>query len=525
MAHVAQQQWMEPVLAQLRAGGAAPLITFFQRQRWFGGKGRPLMDLRVVDAVPLSEGGDRYLLALMQVEYRGGLRERYVTPLTVTTGKFAEEGRKIMELPDSAGREWFCDATADTRTWSLLYEIIAGGKDLVGYSGSLQGRATSRGIKELVEPPREVKLLSTEQSNTSVMFDRRCIMKLIRKAERGLNPDSEIVEFLTTRTDCRDVPPLYGTIAYLDEAGSDADAATIVMLQRFVPNEGDGWRYVLGQLDALLNAGCSAAGEAGEDPAQTVARLAGPCLAELRRLGESTGRLHLALSSREDPEAMRPEPITARDVEQWRTTMTRYLAEVCRELRALPAEQQAAVQLSATEIDTLEAAWRDRFADLRLLTKGKTFKTRHHGDYHLGQVLKIVGGFVVIDFEGEPARALEERRAKVCPLKDVAGMLRSFNYAANAVLKEREPVPTRDVRLMREWERAARRAFLGGYRSVAEPGQAAFLPAAWGDTLRIIEIYELDKALYELRYEMRNRPGWLTIPLEGVRTLLRPEGP
>jgi trehalose synthase-fused probable maltokinase len=201
--------------------------------------------------------------------------------------------------------------------------------------------------------------------------------------------------------------------------------------------------------------------------------------------------------------------------------MTQFLADVCRDLRGLSVEQRAMAGLSQDEADILEAACRNRFGDLGLLVKGPSVKIRHHGDYHLGQVLNTDEGFVVIDFEGEPARSLEERCAKGCPLKDVGGMLRSFNYATHAVLKQRREVTSTDVALMTEWEGALRVSFLDGYRSVAKPGEAVFLPATWEEALQIVRVYELDKALYELRYEMRNRPDWLPIPLRGIQRLIR----
>jgi maltose alpha-D-glucosyltransferase/alpha-amylase len=169
----------------------------------------------------------------------------------------------------------------------------------------------------------------------------------------------------------------------------------------------------------------------------------------------------------------------------------------------------------------LEAACRDRFGDLKPLATVRTMKIRHHGDYHLGQVLKTDDGFVVIDFEGEPSRPLDERRAKVCPLKDVASMLRSFNYAAQASLAHGRPASATDIAVMTAWETVARTAFLEGYRSTAIPGRASFLPSSWEDALRVLGAYELDKAFYELRYELWNRPDWLSIPLAGIRAMVR----
>ncbi len=201
--------------------------------------------------------------------------------------------------------------------------------------------------------------------------------------------------------------------------------------------------------------------------------------------------------------------------------MKQLLAEVCHDLRGLSAKHRAMIGLSLNDVDWLEATCRNRFADLTLLAKEQIMKIRHHGDFHLGQVLKTDDGFVVIDFEGEPARPFEERRAKVCPLKDVAGLLRSLSYVAQAVLKQRRQASATDSAVMAEWERVARRAFLDGYRTVARPGETAFLPKTWTETQRVLDVYELDKSVYELRYELRNRPDWLAIPLQGIRRLVR----
>ncbi|MDH5641857.1 MAG: hypothetical protein OEY28_11240, partial [Nitrospira sp.] len=232
------------------------------------------------------------------------------------------------------------------------------------------------------------------------------------------------------------------------------------------------------------------------------------------------GTLHLALASSAEAQAFCPEPITDGDCEDWRAGMLKQLVSVCRMLRMLPSDQQAAIGLATDETKVLEASCWKRFEELRLLARQGTVKIRHHGDYHLGQVLKTDAGFIVIDFEGEPIKPLAERRAKVCPLKDVAGMLRSFSYAAQTIVKRR-PETVNAPAVLDEWERAAREAFLDGYRSHAVPGQAMFVPTQWADTVRVLRAYELDKALYELRYELRNRPEWAPIPLQGIRRLTR----
>lgn len=515
----AQQVWIDRIRSALEGQGRRPVIEYLQRQRWFGGKGKPLADVCLLDAVALSTGELPRLLVLLLVEYRGGAQERYMVPLSVRPKATSGETDAIVELSEPPGSQWVCDATREDDAWRSLYAIVASGREVVGQTGSISGRTMPGREKEMVCPTSVINVLSAEQSNTSVVFDRRVIMKLIRRVEMGVSPDSEVLEFLTTKTAYGYIPALLGIMTYYDSQADDVSEGTIGVIQRFIPNKGDGWSYTLASLDQLLEKTRQAGPGLVGHSSSTVLDRADAFFGEIRHLGVITGNLHLALASNAELEAFRPEPITASDVERWQRKMAQLLADVCRELRGLSAEHHAMGGLSSEEADILEAACRNRFADLSLLVKGPSVKIRHHGDYHLGQVLKTAAGFVVLDFEGEPARPLEERRAKVCPLKDVAGMLRSFNYAAQAALKRRPSVSAEDGSILTEWEGAARTAFLDGYRSVAKPGREKFLPAVWEDAERVIRVYELDKALYELRYEMRNRPDWLPIPLQGIRRL------
>lgn len=524
MTQATQQIWINRVRSALEGQGRRPVIEYLQRQRWFGGKGKPLTDVRLLDAIELSTGDAPRLLAILLAEYRGGAQERYVVPLSVRPKAASDEAAAIVELSEpsgSHGSQWVCDATREDDVWRSLYAIVASGREVAGQTGSVLGRTMPGREKEAAGSASVVKVLSAEQSNTSVVFDRRVIMKLIRKVEMGVNPDSEVLEFLTTKTVCGDIPPLLGIMTYHDSQAEEVSEGTIGVIQSFIPNQGDGWSYTRARLDELLEKAVGTKPGLVGHPSNSLRDMSDSFLEEIRRLGVITANLHLALASNTESEAFRPEPITATDVERWQRKMTQFLADVCRDLRGLSVEQRAMAGLSPDEADILEAACRNRFGDLSLLVKGPSVKIRHHGDYHLGQVLKTDEGFVVIDFEGEPARPLEERRAKACPLKDVAGMLRSFNYAAQVALKQRPSVSAADGVIMTEWEGAARAVFLDGYRSVVKEGRAEFLPAAWEDAERVLRVYELDKALYELRYEMRNRPDWLPIPLQGIRGLLR----
>lgn len=523
MTQVTQHIWIDRVRTALEAEGRRPLIEFLQRQRWFGGKGRSLVDVRLSDAIVLSVDPEPRLLAIIAVEYRGGDRESYAAPLSIRVGTEAVRQEAVVELRDASGGQWVNDATKEGDLWKSCLGAVSDDKTFLGESGCVVGRATTERQGELAGPWSSVMVLSVEQSNTSVVFDRRVIMKLIRKVEMGLNPEGEILEFLTTQTSCADVPPLLGVMTYDSGLGGDRQVGTLALVERFVPNKGDGWSYVLKALDELMERAGGVAFASASDLMKSVRDIARNVIGDIGRLGEVTGNLHLALATQTGMDAFRPEQITSRDCEDWREGMVKQLVSVSRDIRALSSDQLSVMGLTADEAGGLEAACWKRFEDVRLLAREGTVKIRHHGDYHLGQVLKTDTGFVVIDFEGEPARPLDERRRKVCPLKDIAGMLRSFSYAAQTTLK-RGPEGASGIAVLAEWERAAREAFLDGYRSRMTPGHAMFLPVEWTDALRVLRAYELDKAIYELRYELRNRPEWAPIPLEGIRRLTREAG-
>jgi predicted trehalose synthase len=330
--------------------------------------------------------------------------------------------------------------------------------------------------------------LTGEQSNTSVVVGD-LVLKSLRRPQPGLNPDLEIAHFLTTRTAFRQVPRLAGWGEYT----GTSEPVTLAVLQEFVPNVGDGWTHVVSTL-----AGRGAAIERRPDP----------LLDDVRHLGAITGGLHVALASDDRDADFRPEPIGRDDVLRWAGEITRELAapDFRRRFPGDPGQVADGVARTLAALEVLA---------------GATVKIRVHGDYHLGQVLKTPDGFAIIDFEGEPARPLAERRQKQSALRDVAGMLRSLDYAAHAVAFGR-PEAERAAALaaLTAWEAQAREAFLGGYlRSVAE--SPALLAPATAEALRsACAPFELQKAAYELRYELDNRPDWVAIPLAGISRIL-----
>jgi len=471
------------VVALLSGPGRTDLARFLIRQRWFAAKTRGIEAARVLDWAVLDPEAP-FVLLLLDVD-----GDRYYVPVTVASGAPADAA--IAGQDDRA----VVDAHDDPRFAHRLLTAIAAGRSLPSAAGLVRFIPTPGWSFPPSLDGLSARRLTGEQSNTSVIVGRSLIVKSLRRPQAGINPDVEITRFLTTRTRFRQVPRLAGDVEYVD---ADGRVASLALVQEFIDNTGDGWRYVTAALDS---------GGAAPDA------LPDPLLDDLRRLGEVTAGLHVALASvPEDPE-FRPEPVTPADVQRW-------AADIARELGG-PGPARLLAALPGTAGDHASRVAR-AVAGLDPLI-GTTVRIRGHGDYHLGQVLKTAGDFVIIDFEGEPARPLAERRTKHAPLRDVAGMLRSLDYAAHAVAFRRTGADRAAAvaRLLR-WEARARRAFLDGYRAIAAASGAPLVPVSEAAFERACAAFELEKACYELSYELDNRPDWVAIPLAGITRILSP---
>jgi maltose alpha-D-glucosyltransferase/alpha-amylase len=357
------------------------------------------------------------------------------------------------------------------------------------------------------------------------------ILKVFRKLEQGHNPEVEIGRFLTERTDYEHTPPALGVLNWVN----DGEESALGFLQRYVPNQGDAWSHTVDQMSLFLEQVITSRAHdrpptmrthpldlVGVEPDDDLAAMFGTALLEARLLGRRTGQLHLALGSEPDDPAFAPEPMSTlyqRSLYQAMRTGARTSFQVLRRRK------------KTLTGDTLELAERviDREKELldRLsaVSKGKldAVRTRIHGDYHLGQVLFTGNDFLIIDFEGEPARPVSERRIKRSPLRDVAGMIRSFHYAANAGalgVRDHGLVDAHSVTFERikqwadVWFRWVAAAFLSGY--LDELGDAAVIPGDREHVRTLLDAYLLEKVVYELGYELDNRPDWIGIALEGV---------
>jgi maltose alpha-D-glucosyltransferase/alpha-amylase len=486
------------------------LRVYLGGRRWFGAKGRALQSVRVEGTIPVSWPSapeEPYAIAIVRLELDAGTVLRYQLPLGLL-GVGETEDEHTLALVESGGavRHAIVDATLLPAFRGGLATAFRTGATFQADGRSWRVEAIGSGGVEL---PHESKVGGAEQSNTSIIYGTEAICKLFRRLEPGENPDVEIARFLTMRTQFRNTPQLLGVIT-MEERDVHCVAG---MLSRFLPDSRDAWAHALQHIDAYL--GAADRGEPGN-----------PFSDESRQLGMVTRALHEALSSDEDDPAFAPSFATDGEVRRWSEAAASRLADAMELLAARAGTLEEPTQAHARALLQRRDALEDRvrgFADEVLEAGDAGMRIRHHGDYHLGQVLRTRDDqWMIIDFEGEPARPLEERRARHSPLRDVAGMMRSFAYAAAAGAMHTGGVgrdPRVEIRASR-WEREAREHFLGGYLGTRGPAADALLPSTPAGTAALLALFEAEKLFYELGYELDNRPAWAWIPLRGIAKLL-----
>jgi maltokinase len=459
---------MNPV-RELRLPSEDALREFVLAQRWFGSKSREVAHFRLLETIPLT--AQPLGIGVLEVEFLPGTHELYQLPIGArpegewTDGVIAtNEGMAIY------------DAMSDPEMVRQLVRLIAAGTEIETGQGTAEFRSVGGGLGAEVA---EVRPMGAEQSNSSVVLDERLVLKAYRRLGAGPNPELEILRFLTER----DFPHIAALRGWYGHSGRLIDA-TLGIVQDFLAGATDGWDLALADLR--------------EDPARFAVRA--------RTLGEVTGRLHTVLGSDNADPAFAPEETSAEALGLLTATVDE---EIERVFLDLPDGLEVLAPIRGRGEEVREK--------LRMLTQvGSAGRViRHHGDYHLGQVMHTADGdWVVLDFEGEPARTLIERRRKRSPLRDVAGMLRSFAYAATASeLLHGAPAPA-------GWEAQVRAAYLDGY---LEETDQSLLPPGRAAVERLLAVFELEKAVYELRYELDNRPDWVKIPVAGIARLLEPE--
>jgi maltokinase len=438
-------------------------------QRWFGGKGREWADV-TEDGFFLDRGNPVLSVHRVRVTYADGVRETYLVPLSWRDHPADELESALVGAVANDGRETYAyDAMRDrdsTAAW-LIHLVNASTVGPMHFHPA--------GVAYIPEGvPGDI--LSGEQSNTSLIYGQEAILKLFRRLEPGLNPDVEIHDALR-RTDNKHIAPLLGYIE-IDDTDPANPPATAAMLQTFVPNASDGWRLATASVRDLYAEGDLHADEVGGDFA-----------AESERLGAASASVHADMAK-----VLPTEPA---DEEWYATTAAQMNERLTAAIGVVPQLAQHADGLRALYAAVAES-------------REPVVRQRVHGDLHLGQVLRIATGWIVLDFEGEPARSLAVRRELDSPLRDVAGMLRSYDYAARHMLVEQPEDPQRAYRAQ-EWATRNRAAFCSGYSTTSGLDPCGESP--------LLRAFEADKAVYECVYEARNRPHWLMIPLNSLSQL------
>jgi maltose alpha-D-glucosyltransferase/alpha-amylase len=523
----------------------AILPSYLKARRWFGGKARRMKSVQILEAITVPFDFSEAFLTLVQVDYAEGDPDIYVLPLTTAFGEAAVRMRESFPHPLLANLRLtskaatqrepgiLYDALYEKNFTGMLLDLIVRHRRLRGIKGDIIASPTHalRHLGSDKVAALEPAVMKVEQSNTSVVYGGEFILKLFRRSEEGVNPDLEIGRFLTEQTTFAYVPPVVGAIEYRCK---DGESMTLGILQAFVPNVGDAWSYTLDSLSHYFERALAQPGAhvpetpqkplldlLDDDPPILARELLGSYLESARLLGERTAQLHIALaSSAEDPN-FAPEPFSTlyqRSIYQSVQSQVGQVFQLLRDrLKKLPDNVRAGAQ---TVLD-LEAEVRRRYRAI-LQRKINTTRIRTHGDYHLGQVLYTGRDFVIIDFEGEPARPLSQRRIKRSPLRDVAGMLRSFHYASYAALYGQVPgVRPEDFVALEPWAHFwytwVSATFLKAY--VAAANHASFIPEERADRQVLLDVFLLEKAIYELGYELNNRPQWLQVPLQGIMQL------
>ena len=490
------------------------LPSYIATCRWFGGKARAPQKFTVAEMLRVPGAAEAARLALVRIEYRDGASDWYQLALQVAGGEDA--ARIVSEFPQAVVAEVdggvLFDALYDASFRDALVGLIATGATARGETGEVAGLAGTAlprllGGRSLPLPSRVLKV---EQSNSSVIYGDGLFLKIFRKLGEGVNPDAEILRFLTERRGFAHAPPFGGELEY---RAPGSEPRLLALAIGVVPNEGDAWSFVLRELAGFY----SRVESAGCDDEAVRAAAGAEFFSRAAQLGQRTGEMHVALAEDATDSDFAPEPFTLADQRELADAITRSVTRVF----ALLRERVAALDPSLrADVERLVAAEPELSARAAALTAREitATKTRHHGDYHLGQVLNTGSDFTIIDFEGEPSRSLAERRRKRSPLRDVAGMLRSFHYAASSAL----PRERAELRPAAEaWARLVGEAFLDGWRGAV--AGASFVPRGPADTGRLLAGFLIEKAIYEVDYELNNRPDWLAIPVRGLLGLLSPE--
>jgi maltose alpha-D-glucosyltransferase/alpha-amylase len=492
------------------------LPGFLARSRWYPERSPKAIHPTLISAIPFCDIGDnRPWLAVFEAT-QAGETARYVLPMQIEWVRFDRERhnpRAFAAVRQGAREGTLLDVASDQIFIALLLRNLS--EQLTVEEGGLrlEFRPTSRFSDRAITPPQHVRAVETEQSNSTALVDQDYVVKVYRKLVPGINPEIEMGRFLTEIAGFANTPALLGTVELTE--GNRTSAVAIV--HAFVENQGDAWTVTSAYLDRFVDEQRLLA--ASEHPGESEEQI--PYLRYMTQTGRRVAEMHLALASTEDVADFAPEPTGPDDVQRWiadLTTGAERVVDVLRQRRdAIKDSDRALVDQLLGYGQTL----RDRLT--ALLPPGiEGLNIRHHGDFHLGQMLIVKDDIFIIDFEGEPRRSLDERRRKAPPARDVAGLIRSIDYSATAALERALKVaPDEHGRLaaaLTDWRDRGTAAFLGAYRETMT--HARLWPADPRSAERLLNFFLLEKAFYEIEYELAHRPDWLRVPLMGALRIL-----
>ncbi|TVR83709.1 MAG: maltose alpha-D-glucosyltransferase [Rhodospirillales bacterium] len=515
----------------LLAGGNLDMLCqrilpeYMPTRRWFGAKGQSIQSVTLTDETVVPDGRFGFLMALFDVAFQDGSNQRYHVPLataweTATDDPLSRLQSFTLARVRTGNRVGVLyDGLADAPFTAAVLRAIRNGTEIGTASG---GRIAFRPTNAFaaVEFPEDVGIdrLSGEQSNTSMRIGEQGILKVYRRIQPGVHPEIEMGRFLTDVAGYANAP---ATLASVELTGADGEPTALAIMHAFVRNQGDGWEFTRGYLDRFLRdievvpeEERAVDQESQHDLFRNLATT----------LGTRIGELHLALAVETDDPAFRTEPAGADDFLAWGDLVREQADKAKSALDRASASQNLPDAVQAP-VDGLLARWSEIDAAISRLqpTALDVHKSRFHGDLHLGQVVVVREDFYVLDFEGEPVRPLSERRAKHSPMRDVAGMIRSFDYAGWSVLLDHalaSPVTESLEQAVTTWQAMAEGSFITAYRETV-----AGCPTIPGDDdgfRQLLDLFQLEKALYEICYEAANRPDWLKIPVQGVLRLIEP---
>jgi maltose alpha-D-glucosyltransferase/alpha-amylase len=535
--HSAPQDWQERTLPRevttlvLGSEGLDSLVTgrnrraleldvlpsFITERRWFGDKGARHVSIDLPIAFPLTHGPDRFLLGIADIT-GDNATSRYQLPLTIRWQRYTEieknETKVIAALRRTAREGSLVDAAAEPEFITTIVAKTHAGETITSGERKLAFRPTSA-FETLIDVTA-VKLVGVEQSNTTVIAENKYVVKLLRKITPGIHPEIEIGRFFVEQAPFANAPRLLGSMELIE--GDQSSALAVV--HEFIDNQGDAWSFLSQSLDRLI-------AEQQLLPSETISETpeSAAMLGRLRQIGQRTADFHRTIASRPDIPEFAPELIIGDDVARWTASQVERARSVFKLLDLNQVTLTEATQPLATEL----LAHRERI----LAHIGHSpslavdaMKIRHHGDFHLGQVLIANNDSFLLDFEGEPRRSLEDRRRKAPAARDVAGFCRSIDYATSAALERASAIPAEDktkiASRLRLWTQQMVEAYWESYREALNDDR--LWPKDDDASRRLLDVFMLEKAFYEIEYELTNRPAWAGIPLEATLRILRQHG-